>query len=67
MDASAPPTTMTASANSAAVFILSLRITYPAPGPNTPRYSRAMISRVRTPSSSTYHSPIIILIAGVAS
>ena len=28
------------------------------------RYSRAVISRVRTPSSSTYHSPMIILIAG---
>jgi hypothetical protein len=28
------------------------------------RYWRAVISRVRTPSSSTYHSPMIILIAG---
>ena len=28
------------------------------------RYSRAVISRVRTPSSSTYHSPMTILIAG---
>ena len=55
--ASAPPTIVTASANSAAVFILSLR----------DAYSRAVISRVRTPSSSTYQSPMIILIAGIAS
>ena len=31
------------------------------------RYSRAVISRVRTPSSSTYQSPMTILIAGVIS
>jgi len=29
------------------------------------RYSRAVISRVRTPFSSTYHSPMIISILGV--
>jgi len=68
MDASAPPTTMTASANSAAVFILSLHDAYPAPlVPTTHGYSRAVISRVRTPCSSTYQSPMIISIAGVAS
>src|SRR6516165_11362428 len=36
-DASAPPTTTTASAISAAVFILSLRDAYPAPNPNNAR------------------------------
>ena len=30
----------------------------------THRYSRAVISRVGMPSSSTYQSPMIILIAG---
>jgi hypothetical protein len=29
------------------------------------RYSRAVISRVGMPSSSTYQSPMIILIAGI--
>ena len=33
--------------------------------PTTDGYSRAVISRVRTPRSSTYQSTIIVLIAGL--
>jgi hypothetical protein len=38
-----------------------------AQAPTTDGYSRAVISRIRTPSASTYHSPMIILIASVPS
>ena len=52
LDAIAPPITKTASANSEALFILFPPVT-PIPRPTTDGYSRAVISRVRTPSSST--------------
>ena len=47
---------------------LSLLVTRrtPSPPPLKPTYVRAVISRVGMPSSSTYQSPMIILIAGVA-
>ena len=46
MDANAPPTTMTASAISAAVFILSLRDAYPSLAPNdAPLFARRDLPR----------------------